>query len=42
MSPNSGTSNCERTICRQACSILADQQCLRSVDFADAQNPMKF
>ena len=42
LSPNSGAANCHRTICRQACSILNDQACLRNVDFADRSNPLKF
>ena len=42
LSPNSGAANCHRAVCRQACAILNDQQCLRNVDFADRGNPLPF
>lgn len=42
LSPNSGASNCERALCRQACAMLQDQDCLRQVDYAAAHNPLRY
>ena len=42
LSPNSGSSNCERANCRTACTILKDQICLLQLDQAERSNPLKF
>jgi serine/threonine-protein kinase len=42
LSPNSGSSSCERANCRTACTILKDQICLLQLDQAERSNPLKF
>jgi hypothetical protein len=42
LSPNAGSSNCERSACRTACAMLQDKACLQNLDFAEKNNPLPF
>jgi serine/threonine-protein kinase len=42
ISPNSGAANCDRANCRSACSMLQDQDCIRRLDFAERNAPLKY
>jgi serine/threonine protein kinase len=42
LSPNSGAAECDRSVCREICTVLKDSMCHMQLDQAERGNPLPF